>query len=195
MLQFVLWLPDGSLCHPGVPKQPAGASPVVGTLGAAVDMNDSCLRTSWSAFFLPRAGLFRLQSLTGCTQMLQSEHHPSLTKLLGTPSSNGLQQCVLLQRGITGWTQFLQTESCEHEALGQAAVATGVSAGCRQGTWAVPCHSNGAAELWVLLSVLRSAETCWLGRGLAKWYNTALPVSTWNTLVTWFVEWVIFKVL
>lgn len=109
MLQFVLWLPDGSLCHPGVPKQPAGASSVVGTLGAAVDMNDSCLRTSWSAFFLLRAGLFRLQSLTGCTQMLQSEHHPSLTKLLGTPSSNGLQQCVLLQRGITGWTQFLQT--------------------------------------------------------------------------------------
>lgn len=60
-------------------------------------------------FFLSRTGLFHLQSLTGCTQILQSEQHPSVTRLLGTPSSNGLQQCVLLQRGITGWTHFLQT--------------------------------------------------------------------------------------
>lgn len=78
--------------------------------------------------------------------------------------------------------------------MGQAALAIGVSAGCRQGTWAVPCHSNGAAELWVLLSALSSPETCWLGRDLAKWSNT-LPVNSWNTLVTQFVKQVTFKVL
>lgn len=36
-------------------------------------------------FFLPRMGLFHLQSLTGCTQRLQGEQPPSLTRLLGTP--------------------------------------------------------------------------------------------------------------
>lgn len=77
------------------------------------------------------------------------------------------------------WLDSLPSDfvSYEHEALGQAAVATGVSAGCRQGTRAVPCHSNGVAELWVLLSVLSSAETCWLRRGFAKWCNTVLCQS------------------
>lgn len=60
-------------------------------------------------FCLPRTGLFHLQSLTGCRQRLQGEQHPNLTRLLGTPRSNGLQQCVPHQWGITGCTPFLQT--------------------------------------------------------------------------------------
>lgn len=91
------------------------------------------------------------------------------------------------------WPHLLPSdcESCESEGLGQAALATGVSAGCRQGTRAVPCHSNGAAELRGLLSALSSPETCGLERGLAKWCNTLLCQSVPGI---WFVKQVIFKV-